>query len=70
MRYCRQIHAELRGDDRVRVAGIDLRADEPGEFERGQPLALLVFGDLGIAISRQVTHDDRNLMKPCFDCGA
>ena len=33
-------------------------------------MAFLVLGDLCIAISRQVGHDDRNLPKPDSDRGA
>lgn len=64
VRYRRQVHAELFGDRRVRLARIDLRADEPGQSKRRQPVALLVPRDLGIAIGGQVAHDSRNLMKP------
>lgn len=58
MRYRRQVHAELPGNGGVRVTGVDLLADELRHFDRGQPMALLVLGDLGVAIDGQVAHDD------------
>jgi hypothetical protein len=70
VRHSGQVQAELPGDGRVRVPGIHLRTDEPRQLERGQPVALLVLGDLGIAICRQVANNDRNLKKPSADRSA
>ena len=61
MRNCRQVHAELPGGGRVRVAGAHLRANEPCHVEWTQAMALLVLGRLGIRIGRHVEDDDGQL---------
>jgi hypothetical protein len=60
MRHRRQVHAKLLGNGGVRVTAVDLLADELRHFDRGQPMALLVLGDLSIAIDGQVAQDNRH----------
>ena len=47
--------------------GIGLHADKSRQFERRQPLAFLVLGDLGIAVGTHVAHDDWNFMQSGSD---
>ena len=54
MRDRGQVHAELPGDGRVRVGGINLSADERGQLERAQPGTLLVLGELGSVVGSPV----------------
>jgi hypothetical protein len=44
---------------------IDLSANEPCHFERGQSMAFLALGDLGVAIGGHVAHDDRHVAIAC-----
>ena len=63
VRHDRQVHAELLGDGGIRLAGMDLHADESRHVERAQTVALLAFGDLRVAISGQFADSDRNLLQ-------
>jgi CheY-like chemotaxis protein len=60
MRYRRQVHAELLGSGGVRVTSADSLADELRHLERGQPMPLLVLGDLRVAINGQLAQDNRH----------
>jgi len=70
MHHRREVHAESLGDRRAGFAEGDACADEARQVQRGQPVALLVLGDLRIWIGRGRPHRDGHLLQACKTCSA